>query len=289
MTASPQTRLLPAPPVTAHFRVLDYRFGIRSDSALALRLLHRLYPSVVTEASAVSTDTFSLQRRDAEQGRQWEVRVADQSRHIGSSLGNALNSLEYEICLRTIANHPDLIALHGATVLTGGGAAAFISGPSGAGKTTLSLALAARGYRLGGDDVALLDPRSGTIRPVPRCFHLDARSRRLLRNLPLPMPEEALRYAFMTPADLGVTETGAFPVRLIVFLGRGPGRRPQLTALSQAEMIVRLLSESPRGAHSANEIMAALRPLVSAAACCQLLGGRLSDTVDAMVTLLGPP
>ena len=61
------------------------------------------------------------------------------------------------------------------------------------------LALAAHGYRIGGDDVALLNPKSGTIRPVPRCFHLDARSRRLLRNLRLPMPEESLRNAFLTP------------------------------------------------------------------------------------------
>jgi energy-coupling factor transporter ATP-binding protein EcfA2 len=189
------------------------------------------------------------------------------------------------VCSRIIASHPDLIAVHGATVLKHG-VAALICGRSGAGKSTLSLALAARGFQVGGDDVALLDPRERTIRPVPRCFHLDARSRRLLRNLGLVMPSRALRYRFMTPADLGVTSPPAAPVRLIIFLDRGTRREGRLRTLSQAEMMARLLSETPRGPHSPSQIMEALGPLVSGAACFQLTGGRLSDNAGTVVTLL---
>jgi hypothetical protein len=285
MTASLRPRRLSAPLATAHFHVFGYSFGVATQSALALRFLRRLYGSYVIENAELAPETFSLEGRRADRARPWEVYFGDQRLAGALSLGAAVNRLEYEICLRIVAHHPDLIALHGATVLNDGGAA-LISGPSGAGKSTLSLALAARGYRVGGDDVALLDPRTGTIRPVPRCFHLDARSRRLLRNVGLAMPAEALRYGFLTPTDLGMTEAPATPVRLILFLGRGGGRRPQLAPLSQAEMIVRLLSETPRGAHSTTEIMAVLRPLVSAAACYHLLGGRLSKTAETVAALL---
>jgi hypothetical protein len=105
------------------------------------------------------------------------------------------------------------------------------------------------------------------------------------------MPERSLRCGFITPADLGTTDPPAASVRLLLFLGRGRGRgggrRAGLSALSQAEMIVRLLSETPRGAHSTGDIMAALRPVVGAAACYELVGGRLSDTAGTVAKLLG--
>jgi hypothetical protein len=151
------------------------------------------------------------------------------------------------------------------------------------------LSLAARGYRVGGDDVALLEPRSVTIRPLPRCFHLDARSRRLLRQAGLSMPEAALRYAFLTPADLGMPRTPAAPVRRIIFLGLGDNGAPKLTELSQAETIARLLSQTPPGAGSVTEVLAALRPLVGAAGCYHVLRSSLSETTDAVAALLGPP
>jgi len=287
MTATPRLRRLTTVSTAALFHAFDYRFAVAAESPLALEFLRRLYGSCVNQGTELSGERFSLERREGDRRRSWEVYHGAERLAGELSLGAALNHLEYQICLQIIDNNPNLIALHGATVLTASGAA-FISGPSGAGKTTLSLALAARGYRVGGDDVALLDPRTHTIRPLPRCFHLDARSRRLLRNVGLSMPARTLRYAFMTPMDLGTRHAPASPVRLLLYLGRAENRRSQLQELSQGEMIVRLLSETPRGARSPNEILAALRPLVCASACYYLLRGRLSDTAETVAALLGP-
>ena len=66
--------------------------------------------------------------------------------------------------------------------------------------------------------------------PCRRCFHVDARSRRLLRGVGLALPERAPRYNFMTPADFGVTDPPASPVRLFLFLGRRRARTAQLSA-----------------------------------------------------------
>src|SRR5262249_13318183 len=252
MTASTQPRHRPpAPPATACFHVWGYTFGVATCSALALRLLHRLYGPFPIADPPPPAQTFSLGGRPTARGRRWEVGLGGQELAGAPSLGAALNRLEYEICVRIVTSRPHFVALHGATVFTADGAA-FLTGPSGAGKSTLSLALAARGYRLGGDDVALLDPRTGTIQPVVRCFHLDARSRRLLRRERLKMPEQALRYAFMTPTALGMPEPPAAPVRLLVYLGPRERHTPQLAPISQAEMLVRLLSETPRGTRAAS-------------------------------------
>ncbi|TVV73001.1 HprK-related kinase A [Sphingomonas solaris] len=48
------------------------------------------------------------------------------------------------------------------------GRALLMSGHSGAGKSTLSALLGERGWRLLGDEFALLDPASGVIHPFPR-------------------------------------------------------------------------------------------------------------------------
>ena len=67
---------------------------------------------------------------------------------------------------------PHLLFAHGATLALGAERRGlFLTGPSGAGKTTLSLALAARGHDLLGDDIAAIEGDGGpspTLRPVRR-------------------------------------------------------------------------------------------------------------------------
>ena len=203
MTALSRPRRLSAPPVAALFQLFRYTFGVATRSAVAERRIRSLYAPFETRADVATAVPFRLEVRRTDESRRWEAYLGDQLLVSRPSLGAALYGLEVEICLRVIASRPDLIMLHGATVLAAGGAA-FLSGPSGAGKSTLALALAARGYRIGGNDVALLEPCTGVIQPLPHCFHLDARSRRLLRREGLPMPAEAIRHNFLTATDLGM-------------------------------------------------------------------------------------
>lgn len=61
----------------------------------------------------------------------------------------------------------DLIFLHGASVAIGE-RGVFLGGPKGAGKSTVSLALAARGHGFLGDEVAAIDAATGTLLPFRR-------------------------------------------------------------------------------------------------------------------------
>ena len=217
----------------------------------------------------------------------WTVCLGSQVVTQRPSLGAALGYFEYEVCQRVIAQSSDRIVLHGATLSTAQGAA-VIAGPSGAGKSTLALALGARGYRVGGDDLALLLPETGEVCPLPRCFHLDQRSRRLLRALGLRIPAQAARHRFLTPTDLDPSRAPLASIRLIVLLTPGQGRRPQLVPLTQAEMAVRLLREIRWGRYSARDLLVALGRLTSGTTCYQLTRGELRSTADLVATLLGP-
>jgi hypothetical protein len=269
------------------FQAFGYRFGLAFDSTPATRLFDRMYARFRVEDSGAGT-VFRLVRRQAEGGPHWQGFAEGDLVASYPSLGYALQELEYAICSRVIDQRGRLMVLHGATVFTTGGAA-FITGHSGSGKTTLALALAARGYRVGGDDVAFLDPATGELQPMPRCAHLDGHSRRLLRGAGLRIADAAARrHGFITPADLGGATDVTAPVCHLLMTGRGPGTSPLLTPVPQAEMAVLLLREAGWENHPTAEALAAIGRLAGNAACHRLVSGRLRETVDIVATLLGP-
>ncbi len=181
------------------------------------------------------------------------------------SFGSPLRDLEYE-SRRAIGHRNDPVVPHSATVFTADGVT-FITGESNTGKSPLALALAARGYRVG--DIAFFDPATGEVLPLPRCSHLDARSRRLLRGAGLRLSPAAARHLFIT--------------------SRGRQAAPTLTPLPQAAMVLILMEECGWPADATPEALAALRELAGGSSCYRLVSGRLDATVDAVAALLGPP
>ena len=274
---------------TAWYAGFGYRYRVSSPSATARRLLLRLYAPFRTDAGSETVDHFHVEPPAAGRGL-WRLRLGESWLGEEESLGLILQRLEYELCLRTMAHRPDLLALHGATVFTDGGrGAAIISGFSGSGKTTLTLALAARGYRVGGDDIALIDPRTHQLWPMPRCFHLDNHTWSLVRGEGLHIPAEAVRHRFLTPADLGEVELHAAPVRHVLLTERGPDPVPRVTPLPLAAVALALLPQLECATANPATAVAALTPLLKEASGYRLISGDLTATVDLVASLLVPP
>jgi hypothetical protein len=116
-----------------------------------------------------------------------------------------------------------------AAALDVNGKALVLCGPSGAGKTTLTLALTARGHRLLSEEVVWID-RYGTVRGLPRPIHVPRESRQRAR---IPVAWTALPYPIrgrdgidrenvliVPPAD--VFELGPLPLGAIARIGHGP-------------------------------------------------------------------
>jgi hypothetical protein len=90
----------------------------------------------------------------------------------------APSELALLVAIVVALRHQGLFHLHAAALEEPGGRRVLVAGTSGAGKTTLALALAAAGLTPLGDDAVLLGARDGAPRVIgfPRPFHVGART-----------------------------------------------------------------------------------------------------------------
>jgi hypothetical protein len=228
---------------------------------------------------------FALETPGARTGHRWQVWRDGSVLGTRASFGAAMRLLEYEICLHVLSLRPDLVAIHAATVYAGDGII-LVTGDSGAGKTTLALALTLAGCRVGGDDLALLDPRTGVLQPLPRCAHLDRTSWRLLRRAGIRLPSRLARIGFVTPADLGTPVAGRAPVSHVLVVEHGRGTAPILRSLSQAEALLALLPQTRWPAGTDGEKLTTVGRMIGGARCHHLPRGDLPATLALVSAML---
>jgi HprK-related kinase A len=87
------------------------------------------------------------------------------------ALAHGLIAAEMGMNLQMALGQKAWLLLHAASVEKDG-RALILTGESGAGKSTLAALLGERGWRLMGDEFALLDPKSGALHPFPRAVSL---------------------------------------------------------------------------------------------------------------------
>ena len=273
------------------YRLFGYQFTFRTDEVVAAERVDSLYGAHRDESqgsgpTSVSTPVYELLRAHPDsETTEWAIHLPDGSSKTSALLQDALYSLEVGICSDVISQSNGHHTMHGAVIYAPGGDI-LISGVSGAGKTTLSLALAARGLRVAGDDAAALDPKTHFVEAIPRCFHVDDDSAALLRGEGLTLPEEGWRHRFVTPADLGVADPPPARIRFVFLLESERGEQPRITPQTQAEMTAALLMETGRGDFTDVEGVHALSALIGQANCYRVCSGSLADTADAIVRLI---
>ncbi len=135
--------------------------------------------------------------------RPWR-RVLRPSVHIGGDfvipdaaplpLAQGLLAAEMGMNLQMALGQRRYVLLH-ASAVERDGRALVMTGASGAGKSTLAALLMARGWRLMGDEFALLDPATGEILGFPRLISL--------KNQAIPVVEAALPDGRFGPVLVG--------------------------------------------------------------------------------------
>lgn len=216
----------------------------------------------------------------------WHVRLDGYPIHIDTIFDTCLSVLEVQLMKDALARRHEWFHMHAAALAAPSGEGALVmAGDSGNGKTTLTLALCARGLLPFADDVALVEPGSLAVHPLRRAFHVDDVNLRLVRHLPgadLSGADDMPAGYFM-PARWAERPTA---VRWVLFLERVPGASPTLTAMTHADAARSILTqalnltESTRGALSASAAMAAQ------AQCVRLVNGDLMATVSAVERLV---
>src|SRR3954468_19144179 len=156
-------------------RVGPVAFRIGSAWRAPLDALGRLYAGYPASADGLCDFTVRL-----EPERPWRRLIRPSVAIRGDyilpdaaplALAHGLLAAEMGMNLQMALGQKRYLLLHAATVEKDG-RALIMTGESGAGKSTLAALLGERGWRLMGDEFALLDMESGALLPFPRAVSL---------------------------------------------------------------------------------------------------------------------
>jgi energy-coupling factor transporter ATP-binding protein EcfA2 len=192
------------------------------------------------------------------------------------------NFCEWFLVAQAAIHRCDYLQLHGGAVQREG-QLILLPGLSGSGKTTLTLGMMARGFLPLTDDLILIDPQQGTVRPFERCFHIDASTLAIAIELGLSKKlilPEALAEGFCRPRHWGVAGVPT----CIVLPRYAPGAQLALNCLRPAQAWIALanlcmVTGKPSVHYSA------LSRLVEKTPTYQITYSDLSEAVETIIQL----
>lgn len=166
------------------------------------------------------------------------------------SLAHGLLAAEMGMNLQMALGQKHFLLLHAASVERDG-RALLMTGESGAGKSTLSALLGERGWRLMGDEFALLDLRDFSLRAFPRAISLKNQAISLFDGVapdrlgPLmeDTPKGKIRHLRPNEEAIARMDETARPA-LILFPRFGEGLEQAVRPVGAAEAFVRLTQAS---------------------------------------------
>jgi hypothetical protein len=178
---------------------------------------------------------------------------------------------------------------HGA-LLARGRACLILSGAPGAGKTTLTVAMAAAGWSYGGDDIVRFDA-DGQVRGAPfaaavksGAWPLASRFAPQIEALPVAVRADGQQVRYWRPARLA-SRTPRPPTG-IVLLSRRAGARAHLEEIHPLEALHALLESAYAARWRLDgEAIAALAARIEAAACVRLVYEDLPAALYALEAL----
>jgi hypothetical protein len=189
---------------------------------------------------------------------------------------------------RSLARDGDWTSLYGC-VFTFGGRAAFVAGPSGVGKTTLGLALAAAGASFCGDEMILIHRRTKQTTALRRALSIRTESLERLDDQRIsdtvcrfaePLGDETSGIVALDPSRLGPLPAPA-PLRAVILAESGDGAA-RLVPVSTARAAARLtpyLTERPMDLTGVTDVA----ELIAGAAAFRLSIGAPRETAAALL------
>jgi HprK-related kinase A len=200
---------------------------------------------------------FTVRLEPDKPWRRWvrpSVAVAGDYRLPGSvplALRHGLLAAELGMNLQMALGHKRHLLLHASSVERDG-RALLMTGESGAGKSTLAALLGERGWRLMGDEFALLALDDGTLHPFPRAISLkngsiamletEVEGRRLGPRLD-GTPKGVIRHLRPNAGAIAAMAEPAAPA-LILFPRFGADLVPAVRKVGAAEVFIRLTQAS---------------------------------------------
>lgn len=205
----------------------------------------------------------------------WQGAFDEKNEYHLPSPASAACSLVGDLVSQRLSLEPELLGLHCASVEIDGRLVLFPEN-SKAGKSTLSVAFAAAGYRVFGDDVLGLTPQGeGVAMGVAPRLRLplpDSFSKEFVRYATEHAGPEDERYRFVLPkASHFADYNERSPVGAIVLLERDPlVTEPEVVTLSASEGLLQLLCQNFARDTSGEALLERLLPLMRQVPCLLL-------------------
>jgi HprK-related kinase A len=272
------------------YDILGLRVMVRSTSwefAAQVRRLMSCFP-VAPEGSGLSDVVFSLVA--APPPKRHSIRPFHFLYKDGTRAGRITQQwqlfrfleCQLDILLAEKVDRP--LLLHAGAVARNG-CGVIMPGPSGSGKSSLTLALLQRGFRYYSDEIAVVDPATGWLHPFPKPVSI--KDRHIFNGLAQhqdlwfgPEANEDRGVWYLHPEDLTGGKIGEpSPTSYIVFPKYHPDYQPRLRHLPFGEALKELVHNSINLSRSGNEGFRLLAGLVREAHCFTLESNDLTTSV----------
>jgi HprK-related kinase A len=193
-----------------------------------------------------------------------------------------------------VSSHCHQYVVVHAAVLARDDRAVLLPAPPGSGKSTLCAALALRGWRLLSDELALIEPESGSVCPLPRPISLKNASIDVIGAFSSEAEfGEPVRdtvkgtVAHMKPPALGVREAErlARPA-WVVFPRYVPGRAATMAPLAKAQACMQLIENAFNYDVHGRRAFQVLGDVVDTSACFEFSYGRLEEAMASFAALV---
>ncbi len=281
------------------FRALSYCFTVQAGPELASTV------GYVLAGLRVPDERWAARSWPQEQhverwvlGRDDEgnayVRRGTELLYAAEEAGDVLDHFLWAVNQRVIERARDFFLVHAAVLSLPGQGAVLLPGEAGAGKSSLTVALARAGFGYLSDELAAIDPVTRRVHPYSKALTLKAGSYDLFPDLlaAAPPAPPGARQRHLTAADLGtalVTEPQS--VRAVVFPQYSADAEGGLSwaVLSPGQAALRLarqgLSVELYGARS----LPVLRDLALSATGAAMVHSDLDAAVTAVRSVLEAP
>jgi hypothetical protein len=276
--------------VTVWVEALDAQIAIMvDDPALAGAVESDLAPISVRPPTDKHAGVSTIVVTIAEEGMvDLSVNGADSVR-IGSPLGAVARVLG-EVNALAVASVPHHLVLH-AGAIGRLGRTVLLPADANSGKSTLTTALVAEGWRYLTDEAAAIDDRL-MVRPYPKPIALDPGSFHLFPEFAPDTREDDLRAAlrrrawYLDPATIGSVGEPA-PAHIVVSPRWSEGAATSVTALRPVEALHALLGHAFEFSRGGSHVFEILARLASDVSMYQLTYSDLGEATAAMDRLVG--
>lgn len=270
----------------ARYRLHDRPFSLRCATADLARAVEPLFAHLRVET--VEGPQFALESH-ADGFTGWRDR---ELLFETPSLDGAVIGLFSAILQYACAERDSIATLHAGAV-SDGHTALVLAESGGCGKSTLTAALLARGYRYLSDDVVPLERGSSHAIPIPICLNLKSGSVPILAEFYPELPglpawrSGDRRLRFLPPPEFARRRPDrAYPVAALVFPRYRPDAGLELQPLDPIAVLTRLVESDTRLDRPLNPAkIGELCAWIEATPTYALRYGDLAAAVDAVTTV----